>query len=220
VQADQAIFTSLTRRGKSGYHLVSRSAGVTEGEAGALARWCPSHGALIVDGSNRASVNFHPMPGGRFALSRTCEGRPEYSGRGGRQVYTHVLLFDAAKLRQSGYRPFVIYRDALALGYFQYRPDPDPVLGPAPLSSVYPRREAAAWSVTARGLGLPVFDSVVTQVQAGQGVVLPYDGDRVALAESLVDQLDPETLMTTSFATSLHPSSVRPYLLNLVGPGG
>ena len=47
--ADQAIFTSLVRRGKSGYHLVARSPGITEAEAGSLARWAPSHGGLIVD---------------------------------------------------------------------------------------------------------------------------------------------------------------------------
>ena len=42
--AEQAIFTSLARRGKSGYHLVARSPGVTESEASALATWSPSHG--------------------------------------------------------------------------------------------------------------------------------------------------------------------------------
>src|SRR5208337_2441493 len=49
-------------------------------------------GSLLLDQYNRVSVNFHPLPSGRFALSRTCEGPPEYSGRGGRQLYTHIMI--------------------------------------------------------------------------------------------------------------------------------
>jgi hypothetical protein len=59
----------------SGYHLVARSRGVSDLEAGALTTWSPSHGALLVDPANRTSVNYHSLPGGRYALSRTCEGR-------------------------------------------------------------------------------------------------------------------------------------------------
>ena len=87
--AEQAIFTSLPRRGKAGYHLVARSPGVSDSEATTLATWSPSHGALIVDAPNRTSVNFLPLPGGRFALSRTCEGRPSTAaGAGGSSTPT------------------------------------------------------------------------------------------------------------------------------------
>src|SRR4051794_37427655 len=131
----------MTRRGKSGYHVVARSPGVTESEAGTLATWSPSHGGLIVDESNRLSVNFFPLPSGRYALARTREGRAEYSGRGGKQLYTHALVVDSSRLQRAGYRPFALYRDALALGYFHYDPDPPAVLRPVELSMLYPRRE-------------------------------------------------------------------------------
>src|SRR5262245_2516480 len=123
VWAEQAVFTSLPRRGRGGYHLVSRSRGVDETDAQALTQWAPSHGALIVDGTNRTSVNFLPLPSGRFALSRTCSGPPEYSGRGGRQLYTHFLIVDDAGLQAVGFQPFSLYRDAMALGYLLYQPD-------------------------------------------------------------------------------------------------
>src|SRR5690348_12988097 len=128
MRVEQAIYTSLSRDGRAGYHVVSRSPGVSEDEARALASWSPSHGALLLDDSNRLSVNFHPLPGGRHALSRSCEGRPEYSGRGGRQVYTHALILGPAQLEASGGGPLAIYRDALALGHLLYRPEPEPVL--------------------------------------------------------------------------------------------
>jgi hypothetical protein len=220
VPADQAIFTSLVRRGKSGYHLVSRSPGVSEGEANALASLAPSHDGLIVDAMNPTSVNFHPLPGGRIAISRTCQGRAEYSGRGARQVYTHAILIDTDRLKRSGYRPFSIYRDVLALGYLHYQADPDPALKKVALSHVYPRPDELGWSALAREIGRQRFEAIVLQLDAGQNVILPYDGDRAALAEALVSRLSPECLVKKSFATSLHPSSVRPYRLNLVAASG
>lgn len=214
--AEQAIFTSLARRGKSGYHVVARSPGLTESEAVTVATWSPSHGGLIADPANRVSVNFHTLPGGRFALSRTREGRAEYSGRGGRQLYTHALILDAAVLRRAGYQPLAVYRDALALGHFHYRADPDPVLHPVELSSVHPRPGGDGTAAFARGLGLTAIDTVVAQLDAGRSVVLAYPGDRLALADYLIGRLPADAVLRTSFATNLHPSAVRPYTLNLV----
>ena len=220
MKADQAIFTSINRRGKAGYQLASRSPGVTDAEAAALTRWCPSHGGLIADDRNRVSVNFHALPGGRYALSRTCEGRPEFSGRGGRQVYTRAVLFDADLLHRSSYRPFLIYRDALALGWLHYDPAPPAAVPRAELSTYFTKRTDQAEAATARSLGLTVFDSVLSQLHAGQPVVLPYAGDRVALAESLLARLEEECVRDLSFTTSLHPSTVRPFRLSVVAPGG
>ncbi len=220
MQADQAIFTSLTRRGKSGYHVVARSPGLTESEVSTLATWSPSHGGLIVDGSNHVSVNFHPLPSGRMALTRTREGRAESSGRGGKQLYTHALILDAAILRQAGFQPLAVYRDALSLGYFHYQANPDPVLRPVTLSSLYPRHDgdAATAASFSRELGIPTIESLLSQLDAGQAIVQAYAGDRIALAEFLVGRLPADTVMRMSFATSLHPSSVRPYRLTLVAP--
>jgi hypothetical protein len=216
--ADQAIFTSLVRRGKSGYHLVARSPGITGCEASSLARWAPSHGGLIVDAENRSSFNFHPLQGGRFALSRTCEGRPEYSGRGAKQIYTHTLVVDSIKLERAGYRPFVVYRDALALGHFHYQVDPDPVLKQVELSNVYPPIDERLDTLFAREIGRRVFESLVCQIDAAQDVVIRYAGDRAALVEALVNRLPSRTVLECSFATSLTPSSVRPYRIHIVAP--
>ncbi len=120
VRAEQAVYTSLARDLKSGYHVVSRSRGVSEADARAVASWAPSNGALLIDDSNRVSVNFHPLPEGRFALTRTCEGLPEYSGRGGRQLYTHALIFTAAQLERASYQSMPLYRDALAAGLIAF----------------------------------------------------------------------------------------------------
>lgn len=215
--AEQAIFTSISRQGRAGYHVVARSPGVTDAEASSLATWSPSHGALVVDEANRASVNFHPLSSGRCALSRTCEGAPEYSGRGGRQVYTHALILDTSALKRAATQPLAVYRGALALGYFTFRSEPVTHLKPVELSLVYPRRNAGEWAEHARSLRLPDFEPIKAQLSSGRSVSLPHAGDRVALAECLLGQLATELVLSLSFSTSLHPSTVRPFRLLLTG---
>ncbi len=165
--AEQAIFTSLARRGRGGYHLVSRSRGVGESDAQALACWAPSHGALIMDGRNRTSVNFHPLPSGRFALSRTCAGPAEYSGRGGHQIYTHSLIVNEPVLQAVAFQPFSLYRDAMAIGHFLYQPEPSEDLEPVPLSRLHPRRDASFWAERAVELDLPPLGLLCSRIRSG-----------------------------------------------------
>jgi hypothetical protein len=214
---EQAIYTSIPGRGRGGYRVVARSAGVPEADANALARWAPSHGALIVDAANRTSLNFHPLPSGRLALSRTCAGPAEYSGRGERQLYTHVLILEVAALRAAGNQPIAVYRDAMALGHLRYRPDPGEVLQPVELGGVHAAQDAATWANRARVLGLPGLDVLEAQLAAGAPLHLRHAGDRIALAECLLGLLPAEAMPETSFSTSLQPSAVRPYRLTLLG---
>jgi hypothetical protein len=186
-------------------------------DAQALARWAPSHGALMVDRKNRTSVNFHPLPSGRFALSRTCAGPPEYSGRGGQQLYTHFLIVDDAVLASVGFHPFAIYRDAMAMGCLLYQLDPKEVLEPVLLSHLHAVRDAGSWADRARELGLLKPTLVVDRLLSGQPTRVAYTGDRVALAECLIGMLPAESVLRTSFATSLAPSAVRPFALSLIG---
>jgi hypothetical protein len=216
VWAEQAIFTSMPRRGRAGYHVVARSPGVTEAEATAVATWSPSHGALIVDASNGTSVNFHRLPSGRLALSRTCEGPAEYSGRGERQIYTHALIFDAKALQAMGGQPIAVYRDALALGYLRFQAEPDLVLKPVELGTVHASQDLETWAARARVLGLPSLESLEAQLASGEPVQLRYPGDRIALAECLLGLLPVDMIPDASFSTSLRPSAVRPFRLALV----
>jgi hypothetical protein len=189
---------------------------VGDAETQALASWAPSHRALIVDGNNRISVNFHPLPGGRFALSRTCAGPAEYSGRGGPQLYTHSLIVDGPTLEAVGFQPFALYRDAMAKGYLLYQPDPAPALEPVSLSRLHSRRDADSWADLASKLALPAPSLLREQLLSGQPLRFAYAGDRADLAECLIGILSPEAVRRTSFSTSLFPSATRPFVLSLV----
>lgn len=214
--AEQAIYTSLPRNGKAGYHVVSRSRGVSEGDARALANWSPSHGGLILDAANRVSVNYHPLPEGRCALSRSCEGPLEYSGRGGRQIYTHALIFEAQQIERSADRPMALYRDALALGHFRFRPDPDPALDPVELGRCHRADEPNDRAAHAQGLDPGDLSDALRRLIAGEPVQFRFPGDRALLAECLLGLLPGVVVPTLSFSTSLRTSSLRPYRLSLL----
>ena len=216
MRVEQAIYTSLPRDGRAGYHVVSRSPGVSEEEVRSLATWSPSHEALLLDDANRVSVNFHPLTGGRWALARSCEGRPEYSGRGGRQVYTHALILDARRLGPAKFRPFALYRDALALGRLHYVPEPEPILDAVELGRCHGTSEPERRMVRLRALGLGDLNDARQQLAANRSVELRFAGDRMLLAECLLDLLPPEIVLTVSFSTSLQPSPARPYRLSLL----
>jgi hypothetical protein len=214
--AEQAIFTSLARDGLAGYHVVARSPGISDEDTSALDAWSPTQGSLILDAANRVSVNFHPMPEGRYALSRTCEGPPEYSGRGGRQLYTHALVFAADALHQASYRPLTIYRDALALGHLYYAIDPPRMLPSIELGTTSASVRPDTWAARARALGLTTFEPFRAKLAVGQCVQFSHRGDRLALVECLLELLCPANAAPPSFSTSLQPSAVRPFQMILI----
>lgn len=108
VTIQQAIFTSAQTTRLDGYHLVAASNGITPEDSRELAVWCPAHDAMLRDDLAAYSVNFHPVGAGRYCVSRTINGQNEYSGRGGRQVYTHCLLIDALDFVQFANNPFYL----------------------------------------------------------------------------------------------------------------
>ena len=189
---------------------------MTPGEKSAIEAWGPSHGALILDPNNRSSVNFHQLLSGRYALSRTIEGRPEYSGRGGRQLYTHFLIFDTDILVKSMYQPFSIHRDALAQGIYIYKSEPSPNLPRVELSNLYLRPEPESWDWLVSDYGRGEFESLIFQLESERPVTLRYPGDRALFAEALLSRIQPEKILRMSFATNLQPSSTRRLILQMV----
>lgn len=212
---DQAIFTSLDHNGTAGYHLAARSRGVTEPEAVAAATWSPSHEGLAIDKSNAVSFQFFPLPSGRFAVARTCLGPPEYSGRAGRQVYTHIMFITNEQLRRSGDSPIAIARDAFVLGRSVYQADPRSTLDAIELSDHYPHKSESFWRDQPAQADIPNLDQTIAQLRSGRSVRLPFAGDRALLVERLLGRMEPEEIPQVSFSTSLVPSAIRPFRLIL-----
>lgn len=214
---EQAIHTSLVRGSRAGYHVVARSPGVSEADIQVLAAWSPSHGALLTDLANRTSVNFYPLPNDRFCLSRTCEGPPEYSGRGGRQVYTHALILDAAILARGYWRPLALYYDALARGHMRYCFTPATELEPIELGHCYRPRTARSAEQLAQSLPISDLFRWRDDLLGGKSLVVSFAGDRIRLFDALLGLLPETVIRTLTFTTGLRPSVVRPFRL---GPEG
>lgn len=115
VAVEQAIFTSARTSSKDGYQLVAWSPGISSDDARQLAVWGPAHDSMIVEDPMDVSLNFHPLGDHKFCVSRTVLGAPEYSGRGGRQVYTHCFVLDADSFKKFHNDPFRVLSAALAI---------------------------------------------------------------------------------------------------------
>jgi len=116
VNIEQAIFTSLCSQRQKGYQLAASSPGLTAGEVQELSVWGPAHDALMCDAGRPLSINFHRLSSGRFAVSRTHLNGDEYSGRGGGQVYSHILVLRERVFASFGYHPFRVLEAAEVAG--------------------------------------------------------------------------------------------------------
>ena len=181
-------------------------------------RWSPSHGSLLRDPHNRVSVNGFPLPGGRFALSRSCEGPPRIQ-RARRPPALHAHP-DPRRQGLAGRRRAALRHLPQCPGARQPVP---PVrarlelLEPIELPDFHvPRTTRPTGSARAGELGLPALEPLRDRLLAGRPVRFGFAGDRTALAECLIGSLAPEAVRKVSFATSLQPSSDRPFVLSLV----
>ncbi len=116
MQVEQAVFTSVRTKRSQGYHLVAMSPGIDEQLARSLSIWGPSHASLMSDDPTAHSFNFHPVVDSWYAVSRTVHGGPEYSRRGGLQVFTHFLLVQKRQFESYDYNPLCLARTAQSLG--------------------------------------------------------------------------------------------------------
>lgn len=114
VLVEQAIFTSARTSRLDGYQLVAVSPGVTDDDARELATWGPAHDSLIQDETHETSTNFHPLGPHKYCVARTMLGGAEYSGRRGRQVYTHSLIIKKRDFVRFHNNPFELLIAALA----------------------------------------------------------------------------------------------------------
>lgn len=118
---EQAIFTSVQTRLTQGYHLVNSSPGVDEDLAKTLSQWSPTHAGLVSEDVRTASLNFFTAPSGQLVLSRSLYGGPEYSGRGGFQIVTLLVVLRSSQLAGYAHNPLslastLLIGDSLRLG--------------------------------------------------------------------------------------------------------
>jgi len=213
VQLEQAIFTSVRGSQRQGYHLVSRSPGIDEMLAQRLTLWCPTHAALVTDGSTDESLNYFPVGDGCMALTRTVFGGPEYSGRGGLQVVTLVLLMRSEQLERYEGDALRVMRLALSLGYLRLPPTCPAQL---PWVELPNASSIGIYNETRMALSQFLLDRAVRLLREQQRVALLGIANRTLVLQNLLQQLSKKQRMVLSFTTGLKPSLHRPFVLHLL----
>ena len=212
MELEQALFTSTRSQNLSGYHLVTRSPGIDEATAQALCRWSPSHDSLLSRHCNASSLNFFPLENDRFAISRTVLGGPEYSGRGGLQSVTMILVAKQKQLAGYANDPIALAKTALSEGY---------------LSFVRNAQFQERITLPDRCLVLPVTEKstvgkgsyvgeAISKLSHSKSIAL-IDAPRIRQAiQVILHQLPVERRLEMSFTTGLKPSAQRPFRIHHV----
>lgn len=215
MQVEQAVYTSARTRNLRGYHLVARSEGIDEELASTLSVWGPSHGSLADSCRNTESLNVFPAGRGRIALSRTVFGGPEYSGRGGLQVVTRILVFRSEQLAGYEYDTVALTRTVLALGHLRLqaafsRPMPRIDLPDETMTGLpYARHDAVEES--------DVFFTDLRRILSTGGQVAVVGNERpLSLLEQLIRSTPGRERLELSFTTGLNPSVHRPFRMHFL----
>lgn len=214
MQVEQAVYTSLRTSVRQGYHLVSRSAGIGDQLEQSLGVWCPTHAALCSRDLHDASLNFCSLGDGWLVLSRAMYGGPEYSGRGGLQVVTCMLVLRHEQLAGYDNNPLALARVALCLGQLRL-----PAAFPRELPRVELPESSLLGSVPESApvsLTPLIREDTLRALRSAQRLALLGVKDRLATLSYFLRQIPKADRLELSFTTGLKPSLLRPFRLHLL----
>lgn len=208
---EQAIFTSVRGRRSQGYHLVAQSPGVDSELSRFLCTWGPSHASLLCDSPLAESINFSAITPEWYALSRTTHGGPEYSGRGGLQVFTRFLLLRRKQLACFQNDPLALVRTARTLGHLRLHLAPPDQLEPIDLPdhTMMLREQSSCNAI------LPM-DEVMRILQFQNRVAILGLSDPYPTLAQIFRNTPSADRLNLSFTTGLKPSVHREFRLHFL----
>lgn len=210
---EQAIFTSADTSIMRGYQLVSRSLGISNTDAAEINRWSPSHDSLLCRDIRSQSLNFYPLCGDRYVVSRTLHGGREFSQRGGWQVVTISLVIRSDQLRQYDNNPVALARVARSLGYLRWQLSID---GSVPLTRVELPDGAASESLRHCEGHFAANDAWNALRNHESIAILTNEPDRLGTIEALMYSVGVDERPKLSFTTGLKPAAQRPFRVHVM----
>ena len=176
------------------------------------ARWGPSHASLLDDRPNAESLNFHPLTDDWYVLSRTVYGGPEYSGRGGLQVFTHFLLLRGEQLPGYENNPVVVARTARLLGALRL------LLNiPSHLPSLELPDRPLKGCAAQQPPRIFLREEIIRSLRFPNRVAVIGVRDPLPVLTQIVRDLPSEERRKLSFTTGLKPSVHRDFRLHFLG---
>jgi len=212
---DQAIFTSACTNRMKGYQLIAQSAGVKGNLAQKLSLWSPSQSALLETDTNYQSINFFPLGGGHFGISRTIYGGPEYSNRGALQTVTLILLVSREQLGGYEFNPLSFAKTAQTFGYLRLPTAMPTSLPRIALPQIQPLTIANMPTELSERNGSLV-DRVTRLLEEDQCVAVTGSKDPLTTLGRILLRTPAEQRLSLSFTTGLRPSGSRPFRIHFL----
>lgn len=208
---EQAVYSSKVGRTVSGYHLCARSPGINEEVANELARWSPSHGGLPGRERNAVGFSFFRIGPRRLAVGRTVHGMPEYSGRGGLQVFTRYLVIPQTMFEAWGCDATRFILLARSQGWLQWEPGIRNELPALTAPGKWALREPPH---RIHGLS-PLFERMKRHLKAGERIAVIGTDKPYEVLQMFLEGLDAAEKSELSFGAGLKPAAERPFRLQL-----
>ena len=213
IHAEQAIFASSDRGRMKGYQVVAMSPGIDRGMVQEISRWAPTK--LPSNDCKAWTVNYFPLSHETVAITRTVLGGPEYSGRGGIQVVTSILVLTNDQFIAYGCNAIALVESAMAMGYLRLPLHPErEVLEPAILPSRAIIESPMRGNEQEEDEDQELLDQVTALIQSTRRVAIIGLSDPVQSISHLVPRLSMEARRSLSFTTGLSPAVRRPFQLH------
>lgn len=213
MNVEQAVFASSDRGRIKGYQVVAHSSGIDRAMIQELCRWAPTQ--IPSDDPKDWTINYFPILSDAIAVTRTVLGGPEYSGRGGTQVVTLILVLSDEQFMAYGYNPIEVAGAAMAMGYLRLPVDPDNEALP---QAVLPSRPIVELNIE-NYIGErdeKLLDQVTVLVKEMHRVAVVGFQDPIEAVRRIVPKLSVEARRQFSFTTGLTPTVRRPFQLHFL----
>jgi len=214
LSVEQAVFTSSDRGPMKGYQLVSKSPGIDRNLSQELCRWAPTKSSS--ENPDDWTLHCFPIADDFVAVARTTLGGPEYSGRGGTQVVTMILVFRNEQLEPFAFNPIAVAQTALAMGYLKLPLEMEREQLPCamlPSCSLIERRGVTQEYRTIEDCE-QLLSEAASLLKDGRRIAIVGPIDSIAAVDRLILRLPIDSRRGLSFTTGLAPSIRRPFQLH------
>jgi hypothetical protein len=208
---EQAVFTSSDRGRLKGYQLVSKSAGIDRSLSQELSHWAPTRSSS--ENPEDWTLSCFPVADEFTAITRTTLGGPEYSGRGGTQVVTLILMFRNEQLKPYAFNTVTVSKNAMAMGCLKLPLDLESEQLPLAFVPTYPiisDTDGSDDDIDGDQYE-ETLEKIVSVIEDGRRVAIIGSMKPMEMVDRLIRRMSIAARRKFSFTTGLEPSTRRPF---------
>ena len=151
-----------------------------------------------------------------MAVTRTVLGGPEYSGRGGHQVVTLILVLREEQFQAYSCNPILVAKTAMAIGLLRLPLEMDREQLPTAILPSQPLVLPGNQTSDENSLELELLEAITDLLRQARRVAFVGSSDPLSLIEQLIPRLPLEERRNLSFTTGLCPTVRRPFQVHFL----